>query len=138
MLFNGDWVISTAFVCVIVSHKHALLAIDVADASQNVARGNSLIMSCKLANLEERWTTVKHTIDSIQRRKFALSRHFLLLFSRDELSLFNEMVKLLIKAHHLLVVIMMIFWVHIVVFAKHFHKVKSISREMSVVKARLE
>jgi hypothetical protein len=54
MLFNGDWVISTAFVCVIVSHKHALLAIDVADASQNVARGNSLIMSCKLANLEER------------------------------------------------------------------------------------
>ena len=48
------------------------------------------------------------------------------------------MVKLLVKAHHLLVVVMVIFRVHIVIFTKHLHKVLFVSRPMSVVYVILE
>ena len=54
MLFNGDRVVSTAFVDVVISHKHALLAIDRANTSNNVAGRNALVVASKLADLEER------------------------------------------------------------------------------------
>jgi hypothetical protein len=54
MLFNGDRVVCTAFVDVVISHKHALLAIDRTNTSNNVTGRNTLVVTSKLADLEER------------------------------------------------------------------------------------
>ena len=59
MLLDGDWIVCSSLVGVIVGNDHAMLTVDESDTCIHVSKRNLLIIAGELANRQEWGSSVQ-------------------------------------------------------------------------------
>lgn len=100
VLLYRDREVGAALVHVVVREDHDFLMLDLPYASDDVSCWDPFIMACKLANLEERRSSVDKTVYSFHWIVLSFLQHLLFLSLGNQMGLFNETVQFAIQLLH--------------------------------------
>ena len=138
MFFYSDRVVGTAFEGEVVGKYHALPAMHISYASNDVPRRHALVEACKLAQSQP-WRTFIQNFTNARSGIILLTLcELCLLFSRELHRLVDVVSQLHVQQVHLLEVVHVLLRSCVVVFAKDFHETLVFMRIPSLVNLTLE
>ena len=138
MFLYGDGVVGTAFEGEVIGKYHALPALHISNASNDVPRGHALIEARELAKSQPWGTSIQNFTNARSGIKLLAFCELCLLFSRELHRLVDVVSQLHVQHVHLLDVVLVLLRSCVVVFTKDLHEVLVLMRIPSLVDLTLE
>lgn len=109
MFLDGYRVVCTSLISKIICNHHTLRATNLADARNNICTRYTLlcpqgVVACQLPNFKERRTRVQDSIDALPGQELVPLMRNLTLPLANVHRFMHDLIQLLIKEHHLLVI----------------------------------
>ena len=138
MLLHSDGIVGTTFEGEVVGKYHALPAMHISNASNDIPRGHALIEACKLAQSQPWGTLIQNFTNARSGIILLTFGKLCLLFSRELHRLVDVVSQLHVQHVHLLEVVRVLLRSCVVVFTEDLHEALVCMRIPSLVNLTLE
>ena len=133
MLLNSDGVVGTAFEREVVGKDHALPAMNISNAGNDIPRGHALVKACELAESQPGRALVQNFANALSSVVLLAFSELCLLIPRQLHRLLDVLSQLHVQHFHLLVVVRVLLRSRVVVFAEDLHEALVLMRIPSLV-----